>query len=139
MGTRSRELRSPARRAPRLAALCLAAALAAGAAHAEEKEEAEGWDPSSFPEANMFGLGMNGVLTAPADPFYLLVRPPEALEGLPGAPVTNHAAGFFAGTALACYRVMGGVMDMLLFLIPHATLSPEPQFHLVPGVQHPDF
>ena len=94
---------------------------------------------TAAPQARAHGLenfvvGLNGVLTAPADPVNGLIDPPSEYDGLFMAPVTAPLAGFLSGTALGLYRAASGVVDMVLtplWVLPPA--SPTARFGLVIG------
>ena len=80
--------------------------------------------------------GINGLAVAFWDPVRLASEPPEEFEDLPGAPVTPHFAGFFAGLAMMPYRALMGVADIAFFpfwFFP--TLSPETEFALFPDYE----
>ncbi len=124
-------------------ALVLALALpTAGAAMDDEEEEEE--EPSALAEyfaemGNAAGIGLNGLLTFPADPFMSFLDPPDDFEDIPGHQVAAPILGFGAGTALAVYRAMAGIYEILLAPIPSAMVSPEPRIELIPGIEHEEF
>jgi hypothetical protein len=79
-------------------------------------------------------IGLNGLLTFPADPVMMVVTPPEQLEDMPGFPVTGRIAGLFVGTLQGGYRAFSGATDVVtsvLIVIP--SFSPQPRFQLIPG------
>jgi hypothetical protein len=78
-------------------------------------------------------LGLNGILTAPADPVSHVVVPLEDFAELPAHQVTGRLLGIVSGTLLATYRVVAGAFDVALtplWVVP--TLSPEPRFRILP-------
>jgi len=80
---------------------------------------------------NNLMAGINGLATFPFDPIASTVEPPEAFEGMFGAPVTPVVVGFFQGTLMSVYRASMGVLDIAFFpfwVFP--TLSPEPRYDL---------
>jgi len=118
----------------RLAAVAAAllALTATQAARAASDAESE---PLELPTAiNNVLAGLNGLLTAPADPVASAIAPPEEFDELWGAPVTSHTLGFFQGVVMLPYRVVMGALDIAFapfWVFP--TLSPEARFDLVPG------
>ena len=75
---------------------------------------------------NNFMAGLNGVITAPADPVMAVIEPPEDFEGLPAAAYTGRFLGFFVGVVQMIHRMGMGVVDIALtplWVMP--TLSPE--------------
>ena len=82
---------------------------------------------------NSFHAGLNGILTAPADPFVRAFDPPSELEELPFAIVTSHAAGLFTGVFLGTFRLTTGIFDIALSPLWVApTLSPRATFEIIP-------
>lgn len=81
-----------------------------------------------------FRMGLNGVLTAPADPIDGLIHPPDSYDELFLAPVTAPLLGFVRGTLLGLYRASSGLVDIAmtpLWVLPE--ISPEARFRLVIG------
>jgi hypothetical protein len=86
-----------------------------------------------------FLAGLNGVLTAPADPVRHVISPPEDFDEVPVPEVSGRVLGIFSGTLLAGYRAATGALDIALtplWVIP--TLSPEPGIKLIPGSDERD-
>jgi ABC-type uncharacterized transport system permease subunit len=82
---------------------------------------------------NNFNAGLNGVLTAPADPIVRAVAPPTELRELPFSVVSSRIAGLLTGTFLAAFKVAAGALDIALaptWVAP--TLSPRPAFEVIP-------
>lgn len=86
--------------------------------------------------ANTFLIGVNGVVTTPADPVMGAVSPMSEYESLPLAPASGWFFGAMQGTVLGLYRVTMGVFDMLFAPLPMVTLSPEPRYSVVPGFEY---
>ncbi len=91
--------------------------------------------PSSARAAGLDGLlmGINGVLTWPADPIVDMIFPPEDLEEVPGHAVFGYPLGLVYGTGLAGYRLTSGIIDILLtplWVVPE--LSATPRFDVIP-------
>lgn len=86
---------------------------------------------------NTFLAGANGVITWPADPVMLAVRPTEEMRGMPGGVVTGPVTGFFAGTLLGVYRLVTGSLDLVLAPLSFFPMfSPEPRYQVIPGWEH---
>jgi hypothetical protein len=91
--------------------------------------------PGSAQSAGLDGLlmGINGLLTFPADPIVDTIFPPEDFEELPGKAVLGYPLGFVYGTGLGLYRATTGVIDILLtplWVVPE--LSATPRFDVIP-------
>lgn len=85
---------------------------------------------------NNLAAGVNGLLTAPVDPFLYTLEPPEVYEDIWGAPFTAHTMGFFTGLVMLPYRAVMGALDIAFFpfwVFP--TLSPEPKFDLYQNIE----
>ncbi len=86
---------------------------------------------------NNFLAGIQGLATFPADPVMDTITPPDLYEDLPAYPVTGRFFGFFQGTLLGAYRLGMGVFDVALtplWILP--TMSPEPRWELIEGVEY---
>ena len=93
--------------------------------------------PAGAAGMNSLKSGVNSILTFPADPVMLVVTPPEALEDMPGFPVTGRIVGLFGGTLLGAYRLTAGVYDLAFlpfWVLP--TFSPIPRFEVIPGIEY---
>jgi hypothetical protein len=119
------------------------AASSASAEQAEpEPEPEEEAEPGFFARygshvGNTFLGGANGILTWPADPVMLAVRPTDEMRDMPGGIVTGHVVGFFAGTLQGVYRLVNGVLDVALCPFSFFPMfSPEPRYQLIPGWEH---
>lgn len=92
--------------------------------------------PAAAEGINNFLIGVNGLITFPADPVMMVVTPSEELEDMPGFPVTGRVAGLIGGTGLGVIRLIGGVYDVVftpVWVFP--SMSPPPRFYLVPGIE----
>jgi hypothetical protein len=86
---------------------------------------------------NTFLAGTNGIITWPADPVMLAVRPTDEMREMPGGVVTGPVTGFFAGTLLGVYRLATGVLDIALCPLSFFPMfSPEPRYQVIPGWEH---
>jgi hypothetical protein len=91
--------------------------------------------PGSAHSAGLDGLlmGLNGLLTFPADPIMETIFPPEDFEEFPGNEVLGYPLGFVYGTGLGAYRATTGLIDILLtplWIVPE--LSATPRFDVIP-------
>ena len=96
------------------------------------------WTPGAARAAGVDGLlmGVNGLITWPADPVCDAVFPPEDFEDFPGKTVLRYPLGLLYGTGLGVYRATTGVVDILLtplWIVPE--LSPAPRFDVIPGYE----
>lgn len=111
-----------------LALIALLSLTLGGAAAAEEEDE----EPGAFAEylvgaGHTILIGLNGVLTSPADPV-LATREMEP-----------HALGLAAGLGQMPYRAVMGVLDVALAPVPgFPMLSPLPRFKIFPWALHAD-
>jgi len=127
-------------------ALLLVCGLAApGVARAADEEEAEEEEESALGEygsevGNRFLMGLNSILTAPADPAMSAVKPDKEFNELPLAVVTKWPVGFVQGAMLMGHRAVSGLLDITFSLLtPMKMLSPEPRFMIFPGVEHEEY
>lgn len=89
---------------------------------------------------NRFLVGINSLVTFPADPVMDTVKPREEFNKLPLAAGTKYIAGFGQGLLLGAYRAGMGVFDVVMApLTPMKELSPEPRWMIFPGVQPEGF
>ena len=115
---------------------------AAASASAAEAEPAEDAEPGFFARygdhvRTTFLAGVNGIITWPADPVMLAVRPTDEMRDMPGGVVTGHVVGFFAGTLQGVYRLVNGTLDVALCPLSFFPMfSPEPRYQLIPGWEH---
>ena len=66
-----------------------------------------------------------------------IIDPPEEFRDLPGAVVMAPILGFFSGTALGVYRLPMASVDIAFtpfWVFP--TLSPEPRYEIIKGVEY---
>ena len=115
--------------------LVLTAAVAANAEPPPEPEPEP--EPLELPTAlNNVLAGINGLLTAPADPLMSFVDPPSEFGRIWGAPETPHFLGFFQGVVVMPYRIVMGALDIAFapfWVFP--TLSPEARYEIIPGYE----
>ncbi|MFQ5514707.1 MAG: hypothetical protein ACE5FG_09730 [Myxococcota bacterium] len=93
--------------------------------------------PAQARGLNNLYAGINGILTFPADPFVMVVTPPEAYEELPWHPVTGRLLAVPAGTLLSAYRLVMGTFDIAFtpfWVFP--TMSPEARWAIIPDVEY---
>jgi len=106
----------------------------------EDEEEESAWAEYGATVRNRSLMGVNSMVTFPADPVMSTVEPREEFEDLPGAVVTSRVVGFFQGVLLGAYRVFAGSLDVLFSpLTPMKMLSPEPRYMLFDDVEHEEF
>jgi hypothetical protein len=87
--------------------------------------------------SNTFLAGAHGIITWPADPVMLAVRPTDEMRSQPGGVVTGPVTGFFAGTLLGVYRLVTGALDVALCPLSFFPMfSPEPRYQVIPGWEH---
>jgi hypothetical protein len=113
--------------------------LIASAGFAEDEDE----EPGVFVgylrnTGNIFVGGFNGILTFPADPVAFTIEGDEVFSELPKPSVTGRLLGFPAGLFQGIYRLMMGVCDVALAVVPAMPmLSPVPRYELLP-FEHED-
>lgn len=89
---------------------------------------------------NRLLIGVNSVLTFPADPFVSALDPPEEFSVFPGGAVSRHLVGLGQGALLGAYRVSMGALDIAFSpLTPVVVLSPEPRYLLFDDAEHPAY
>ena len=87
--------------------------------------------------SNTFLAGVNGVITWPADPVMLAVRPTDEMRAMPGGVVTGPMVGFFAGTLQGVLRLVTGAFDVAFCPFSFFPMfSIEPRYKLIPGWEH---
>ena len=119
----------------------LALLLAAGAgAQDDDEDEGPAWGSEWAGElANRASVGLNGVLTAPADPMMFTLQGDEVFEDLWQPQVTGRVVGFFAGVFQMPYRMLTGGFDFAFSWVPYLQMvSPIPRFKLLPWALHDD-
>jgi hypothetical protein len=95
-------------------------------------------EPSEYEQSLRlrFLTGLNGILTAAADPVMATVDTPKAFEK---AGYVRHPLGFASGLLLMLYRTFSGLVDVGLAPIPELpVVSPVPRYKLIPGFEHED-
>jgi len=122
----------------------IALALAAGfvfpiaslAEEEQDEEEPTAWDEYRASVGERFLTGLNGLVTAPADPPMATVEPPKALDK---AGYVRRPLGFASGILLMGYRTLTGAVDFGLALVPKLpVVSPVPRYKVIPGFEHED-
>ena len=87
--------------------------------------------------ANTFLGGVNGMITWPADPVMLAIKPTDEMRRMPGGVVTGPMVGFFAGTLQGVFRLVTGTLDVALCPLTFFPMfSIEPRYKLIPGWEH---
>ena len=115
------------------------AAASEPAAEEAAAEEAEPGFAVRYAEhvGNTFLAGANGIITWPADPVMLAVRPTDEMRSMPGGVVTGPVTGFLAGTLQGVYRLVTGTLDIALCPLSFFPMfSPEPRYQVIPGWEH---
>jgi hypothetical protein len=105
------------------------------------EEEAEAaWLEYFKDVGNRYMVGLNSLITFPADPVMDTVKPREEFDELPLANYgPKYVAGLGTGVMLSMYRAGTGAFDVLFApLTPMKVLSPEPRYMLFPA-EHPEF
>lgn len=88
---------------------------------------------------NRTSLGVNGVLTCPADPVLFAVEGDDVFSSFWMPAVTGRFVGFFAGLFQMPYRAMTGAFDVAFAWAPYLRpVSPVPRFKLLFWAEHPD-
>ena len=86
---------------------------------------------------NRASVGVNGVLTAPADPVYLAMEGSQVFDKLPAATYTGPVIGVFAGIAQMSYRIFTGTFDIAFSWVPFLYMqSPLPRVTVLPWAEH---
>jgi hypothetical protein len=89
---------------------------------------------------NRLQIGLNSVITFPADPVMSTYQPDEEWNDLPFSVVTKYPVGFFQGTLLMLHRATAGTFDLLMAPVtPMRMVSPEPRFLLFPNAEHEEY
>ncbi len=105
-------------------------------AEEEDEEEPSDWAYYLMSVQERFLTGLNGIVTAPADPPMAAIDPPEAIED---AGYARHPLGLASGILLMGYRTLTGTVDFALCLLPKMpVLSPVPRYQVIPGFEHED-
>ena len=108
--------------------LVIAATLIAGPAAADS----HGMEYSTDSIGESLGTGLNGMLTAIADPLHGLIEG----SGVTDTPLASNLIGLVSGTFTAGARFIAGGTDVLTAFIPETpNLSPKPRYSLVPGTK----
>jgi len=111
-------------------------------ASAPEEAAAEEAEPGALAQygrhvGNTFLAGVNGLITWPADPVMLAVRPTDDMRAMPGGVVTGPVVGFLAGTLQGVLRLVTGTLDVAFCPFSFFPMfSIEPRYKLIPGWEH---
>jgi hypothetical protein len=106
----------------------------------EEDEGGGGWSDYGSSVGNRFLIGVNSLMTWPADPVMGTVSPREEFGELPAASVSKRVVGLCQGTLLGGYRMGMGALDVVFSpMTPFLMLSPEPRYMIFPGVAHDEY
>lgn len=130
-------------RARLLLHLCLALGLvlapAAKVLSQDDEEEEERVFPDDYRVWNKAAVGLNQLITFPADPVMFAVEGDEVFSGAWQPQVTGRVLGLLAGCLQAPYRVLTGSFDFVTFpLAPILPIvSPVPRFEVIPHY-HPE-
>ena len=111
------------------------------AGHAGRRKEKAAGRSTARAVGNRYLVGLNSLITFPADPVMDTVKPREEFDELPLAAGTKYVAGFVTGIMLSMYRASMGAFDVI-FAPAHAdedALSPEPRWMIFPGAHHDEF
>ena len=86
---------------------------------------------------NRFLIGVNSLLTFPADPIVSTLDPLDEFAQLPGGVVSQYFVGLGQGALLGAYRASMGALDIAFSPVtPVVMLSPEPRYLLFKGAEH---
>ena len=118
---------------------------AADEGEAEEEPEEKGVCPESDPicaylrnSGGRFLTGLNGIVTAPADPVGAALAPPKAFDKA-SPPFLRRTLGFGSGFLLMLYRTFQGCVDVAFAVVPGLpVVSPVPRYKVIPGFTHED-
>lgn len=118
-------------------------------AHGQTPEESADWWSNFWKGVvewydatdNRAKVGLNSLITFPADPVMDTVKPRDEFDELPLADYgPKYVAGLGTGTMLGIYRASTGVFDVVFApLTPMKMLSPEPRYMIFPDTEHPEF
>ena len=106
-----------------------------------EDDEESGFSFAEYaPEVkNRFLIGLNSLITWPADPVMTTLEPEKQYDRLPSALIKWPAA-VGQGILLGVYRAVMGTLDIVFApLTSMKMLSPEPRFMLFEGVEHDEY
>ena len=110
---------------------------AGGEEEAEAEEEEPGWFSEYATSVKTRALtGLNGLVTAPADPVMATMSPPKAFAK---STYLQRPLGFGAGLMQMLYRSFSGAVDLGFAIFPELpVVSPVPRYKLIPGFEHED-
>lgn len=102
-------------------------------------------EPSALGEygsevGNRFLVGLNSLITLPADPFVSTFEPAAEFDDLPLAVVTKYPVGLAQGVLLGAFRGCTGALDIAFApLTPMTMLSPEPRYMVFSDAEHDEY
>jgi hypothetical protein len=106
----------------------------------EEEEENEALAEYRAAVGNRYLIGLNSLITFPADPVMSAVSPDEEWNELPLGVATKYPVGFFQGSLLMAYRLTAGTFDLLMAPVtPMRMISPAPRYLLFEDAEHEDY
>jgi hypothetical protein len=107
---------------------------------ADEEQEPSALGEYGSDVENRFLIGLNSLITFPADPVMSTVEPAEEFDDLPLASATKYPVGFLQGTLLMAFRASTGLLDVAFApLTPMTMLSPEPRYMVFPNAEHDEY
>lgn len=106
----------------------------------DSDEDSSAWSEYRDEIVNRNLMGLNSILTFPADPVMSTIHPDAEFEKLPLGKFVKWPIGLFQGILLMAYRAGNGVLDVAFAEItPMKMLSPEPRYMIFPGVEHEEY
>ena len=103
-------------------------------------EEESAWGEYGGEVGNRYLIGLNSLITFPADPVMSTAEPDSEFDNLPLAVVTKYPVGFLQGTLLGAFRASAGLLDLVFApLTPFKELSPEPRYLVFADAQHEEY
>jgi hypothetical protein len=111
-------------------------AAAAEASEEPEEEESNAFVDYALGVKTSALTGLNGIVTAPADPVAATINPPKAFDK---GGYVRRPLGFGSGFLQMLYRTFQGCVDLGLAVVPGIpVVSPVPRYKLIPGFDHED-
>jgi hypothetical protein len=105
-----------------------------------QEDFTKAWAEYGKSVGNRYLVGLNSLITFPADPVMDTVKPRAEFDKLPLAAGTKYVAGLGTGIMLSIYRASMGAFDVVCApLTPMKMLSPEPRWMIFPWAHHEEF
>lgn len=105
-----------------------------------QEDFTKAWAEYGKSVGNRYLVGLNSLITFPADPVMDTVKPRDEFNKLPLAAGTKYVAGLGTGIMLSIYRASMGAFDVICApLTPMKMLSPEPRWMIFPWAHHEEF